>query len=123
MMVALKLTYAANLLVAGWIGIYSLFLPKAAIITVFSNAYEPTEVVRLVGCLWLAIALLSAFGLWKPMIFSPVLFIQLIYKGGWLLFVATPAIVKGESFPRGMAVFFVIWVAVLPFVIPWKDWF
>ncbi|MCG8322703.1 MAG: hypothetical protein MI921_24595 [Cytophagales bacterium] len=123
MMVALKLTYAANLLVAGWIGIYSLFLPKTAIITVFSNAYEPTEVVRLVGCLWLAIALLSAFGLWKPMIFSPVLFIQLIYKGGWLLFVATPAIVKGESFPRGMAVFFVIWVAVLPFVIPWKDWF
>ena len=50
-MVALKLTYAANLLVAGWIGIYSLFLPKAAIINVFSNAYEPTEVVRLVGCL------------------------------------------------------------------------
>ena len=123
MMVTLKLTYAANLLVVGWIGIYSLFLPKAAIITVFSNAYEPTEVVRLVGCLWLAIALLSAFGLWKPMIFAPILFIQLIYKGGWLLFVATPAIVNGSPFPRGMAVFFVIWVAVLPFVIPWKDWF
>ena len=79
-MTALKLIYTANILVAGWIGIYSIFLPKTAMVTVFSNAYEPTEVVRLVGCLWLAIALLSVIGLWKPLVFSPVL---LIFKVGY----------------------------------------
>lgn len=122
-MIALKLIYTANILVAGWIGIYSVFLPKTAMVTVFSNAYEPTEVVRLVGCLWLAIALLSVIGLWKPLVFSPVLLIQLIYKSGWLLIVALPAIFNGAPYPRGMAVFFVIWIIVLPFVIPWKYWF
>ena len=121
-MLALKLIYTANILVAGWIGISSTFFPKSAIASVFENAYEPTELVRLVGCLWLAIALLSALGLWKPIVFSPVLLIQLIYKGCWLLVVAIPAISNGSNFPKGMAVFFVIWVIVLPFIIPWKDW-
>ena len=122
-MIALKLIYTANILVAGWVGIHALFFPKTAMITVFSNAYEITEVVRLVGCLWLAIALLSVFGLWKPMLFSPVLLIQLIYKSSWLVIVAIPAIFSGSPFPKPMAVFFIIWVLVLSFVIPWKDWF
>jgi len=27
---------------------------------------------------------------------------------------------SGNDFPKGMALFFLIWVIVLPFVIPWK---
>ncbi|CAN5588111.1 hypothetical protein BH11BAC3_BH11BAC3_07080 [soil metagenome] len=79
-MSALKLVYIANIFVAGWIGIVSLFDGKTAMKTIFSNAYQPTELTRLVGCLWLAIAVLSVFGLWKPVAFSPVLLLQLIYK-------------------------------------------
>ena len=121
-MIDLKIIYFANIIVAGWIGISSLFFPKTAIATVFSNAYQPSELVRLVGALWLAIALLSVLGLWKPITFSPVLLLQLFYKGGWLIVVALPAMLNGINYPKGMAVFFLIWVLVLPFLIPWREW-
>ena len=121
-MIALKLIYVANIIVAGWISITSIFFPKRAALTVFQNAYQPTEVIRLVGCLWLAIAILSILGLWRPLTFSPVLLLQLIYKGMFLLVVALPALRNNQPFPTGMAAFFLIWVLILPFIIPWAEW-
>jgi hypothetical protein len=117
----LKIIYLANIIVAGWISITSLFSPKLATTTVFSNAYPTTEVMRLAGCLWLAIAVLSVFGLWRPLTFQPVLLLQLIYKGTWLLVVALPAIRQQQPYPAGMAMFFLIWCVALPFVIRWVD--
>jgi hypothetical protein len=121
-MIPLKIIYIANIIVAGWISITSLLSPKKAALTVFQNAYEPTEVIRLVGCLWLSIAVISALGLWRPISFSPILLVQLIYKGTWLLVVALPAIRNNQAYPSGMAAFFLLWVLVLPFVIPWSEW-
>lgn len=121
-MIALKLIYIANIIVAGWISITSIFNPKHSAVSVFQNAYQPTEVIRLVGCLWLAIAILSILGLRQPLIFSPILLVQLIYKGTWLLVVALPAIRQNHAYPSGMAGFFLVWVLVLPFVIPWAEW-
>jgi hypothetical protein len=122
-MTAIKIVYAANILVTGWIGITSIFNPKLAAISVFSGAYPSSEVMRLVGCLWLSIAFLSVGGLYKPIEFSPVLLVQLIYKSTWLFVVALPAIQKQQPYPVYMAVFFLIWVLFLPFVIPWKYFF
>lgn len=121
-MLYIKLIYIANIIVAGWIGVSSLFYPKTAAVSIFQNTYPSSDLIRLVGCLWLAIAILSFCGLWKPITFSPVLLLQLIYKGSWLLIVAIPALRNGVSFPSGMAVFFLIWCLVLPFVIPWSTW-
>ena len=121
-MLSLKIIYLANILVAGSVGIRSLYDPKTAAITVFSNAYRATEVMRLVGCLWLGITLLSALGLWKPITFSPVLLLQVVYKGSWLLIVALPAFLNETPFPKAMAAFFLVWCLVLPFVIPWAKW-
>jgi hypothetical protein len=121
-MIALKIIYIANIIVASWISISSIFFPKIASVTVFQNAYQPTEVMRLVGCLWLAIVILSILGLWRPISFSPILLVQLIYKGTWLLVVALPAIKNNQNYPSGMALFFLIWVIVLPFIIPWSEW-
>jgi hypothetical protein len=121
-MITLKIVYIANIIVAGWIGVTSTFYPKTSSVTVFQNAYQTTEVIRLVGCLWLAIAILSLLGLWQPISFSPILLVQLIYKGTWLLVVAIPAIKNNQPYPSGMALFFLIWVLVLPFVIPWSEW-
>lgn len=120
-MTILKIIYLANIIVAGWISISSIFFPKIAATTVFQNAYPTTEIIRLVGCLWLSIAILSILGLWQPINFSPILLVQLIYKGTWLLVVALPAILNNQKYPTGMALFFLIWVVVLPFVIPWKE--
>jgi len=118
-MLALQLVYAANVLVAGWIGLLSLLAPATAARTVFQGSYPPTDAIRLVGCLWLAIAVLSALGLVWPQPFAAVLVLQLVYKGTWLLAVAWPAQRAGRSYPVGMAVFFVVWVVVLPLLIPW----
>jgi hypothetical protein len=121
-MIALKIVYIANIIVAGWISITSMTSPKRAAETVFQHSYEPTEVMKLVGCLWFAITILSMLGLWRPISFSPILLVQLIYKGMWLLIVALPAIKNNQPYPTGMALFFLIWVLVLPFVIPWSEW-
>lgn len=120
-MTAIKLVYLANIIVAGYIGVTSLFLPRLSSATIFQNCYPNTDTIRLVGCLWLAIAVLSILGLWRPLTFSPVLLLQLIYKGCWLLVVALPAMRNNQGYPSGMATFFLVWVIVLPFVIPWAE--
>ena len=116
----IKLVYLANILVAGWISITSLFYPERALRTVFESTVAYSEVIRLVGALWGAIFLLSIAGLFFPQRMSVVLLFQLIYKGSWLLAVALPAIQNGSPYPQGMARFFLIWVIILPFIIPWS---
>ena len=122
-MIGLKAIYFANILVAGWISITSLFFPKTAVRSIFSDSVVYSEVIRLVGSLWGAIFILSILGLFYPKKMALVLLFQLIYKGSWLLFVALPAILEKKPYPSGMAVFFIIWCVVLPIVIPWKSIF
>jgi len=79
-MIAIKLMYIANIIVAGWISITSLFFPKTAVQTVFTNAFQYSEAIRLVGALWFAIFVLSIIGLFYPKQMSLVFVFQLIYK-------------------------------------------
>ena len=116
----MKVIYWANIIVAGWISITSLFFPKTAQVTVFSGDFAYSEAIRLVGALWGAIFVLSILGLFFPEKMSLVLLFQLIYKASWLLFAALPAMAQHQPYPKGMAVFFLIWVVVLPFVMPWR---
>ncbi len=120
--IAMRIVYLANIFVAGWIGITCLFTNRGAA-TVFENTVAQSEGLRVVGALWLAIALCSVLGLVKPEAFAAVLVLQLFYKGMWLLFVALPAVQAGNPYPRSMAAFFVVWVVILPFIIPWKKMF
>lgn len=113
----LRVVYAANVLVAGQIGVTALFAPARAAATVFQGAVEPSEGLRVVGALWLAIAVLSVVGLFSPRAMQPVLLLQIIYKGSWLLVAGIPAWWAGRPVPVGMFWFFVVWVVVLPFVI------
>jgi hypothetical protein len=119
-MIAIKVIYIANIIVAGSISITCLFFPKSAVISIFSRAYEKSELIRLVGALWFSIFFISILGLWEPITFSPILIVQLIYKSLWLFVVAIPAILHKKIYPKEMASFFLIWILILPFVIPWK---
>ncbi len=119
----IKIVYLANILVAGWISISCLFFPKTAVVTVFTNAFQYSEFIRLVGALWFAIFILSILGIFYPQKMSLVLLFQLIYKSSWLIFVALSAAIQGNPYPKSMAVFFIFWVVVLPFVIPWRSLF
>jgi len=121
-MLAVRLVFGANVLVAGIVGATTLFRPAVARALVFGNTVDPSAALRIVGSFWLAIALLSAIGVFHPRPMLAVLVVQLLYKGLWLAVVAMPALVAGDSrgLPSGVAVFFLVWVAVLPFVIPWR---
>ncbi|QLG45218.1 hypothetical protein [Costertonia aggregata] len=119
-MIALKIMYTANIIVAGWISITSLFYPKKALITVFENSIAYSEAIRLIGSLWGAIFILSVFGLFYPKKMALVLLFQLIYKGSWVFFVMLPSIMNKQVYPKGMGIFFVVWCILLPFIIPWK---
>ena len=117
------IVYIGNILVAGWVSISSLFFPKKAHRTVFSNDFAYSEAFRLVGALWGAIFLISVFGLFYPKEMRLIFLFQLIYKLSWLLFAVLPAIKQRIPYPKGMAVYFIIWIIILPFVIPWKEFF
>jgi hypothetical protein len=114
------IVYIANIIVAGWISISALFYPHIALRTVFENSLAYSESIRLVGALWFSIFILSVLGLFFPKQMQLIFLVQLIYKTTWLVVVAAPALYYGRDFPKGMAVFFVIWVILLPLVIDWK---
>lgn len=122
-MITLKIVSIANIIIAGWISISSLFFPKVAHRSVFEGAIEYSEGIRLIGALWGAIFLLSVLGLFYPKKMSLVLLFQLIYKSSWLIVAVLPAIINGVSYPKGMSTFFLIWVVILPFIIPWRTIF
>lgn len=116
----MQIMYILNIIVAGWISITSLFYPKRAVYTVFENSIQYSESIRLVGALWLSIAIISILGLFYPKQMQLIFLVQLIYKSTWILVVAAPALVQGSNFPKGMALTFLVWIIILPFVIDWN---
>ncbi|MEL6676172.1 MAG: hypothetical protein AAFR61_28460 [Bacteroidota bacterium] len=118
-----KIMYAANILVAGWISLSCLFWPEVAQRTVFESSIAYSEGIRLIGALWGGIFVLSILGMFFPESMRLVFLFQLIYKGSWLLLVALPALIQAEPYPKSMAIFFLVWVLALPWVIPWKALF
>lgn len=123
-MTFLRIFYIANVLVAGSVGLTALFQPETAVRSVFENAFTNSEAIRVIGAFWVSIAILSVFGVWQPEKFSFVLIIQFFYKGIWLLVAALPVILKFKTapIPTSMAVFFLIWVIVIPIIFPWQYW-
>jgi hypothetical protein len=118
----IRAVFIANILVAGQVGWISLFSPKQAAASIFEGESGTILPVTIVGSFWLAIAALSLIGLFFPLQFSAVLVFQFVYKGIWLLFVALPTVLanRGETLPWGITTFFLIWVIILPFIIPYR---
>ncbi len=124
-MTLLRLVYAANVIVAGAVGLTSLLAPVTAARTVWQQSAMPNDAaIRVTGALWTAIAILSVAGIRWPVAMAPVLVLQLVYKGLWLAIVAVPAIMArdGRPVPSGIATFFLIWILLLPLVIPFSEW-
>lgn len=116
----MQIVFAANVLVAGIVGFLGLFYPELAARTVFQSPNAPGVGTSVTGAFWLAIALLSLPGVFFPLQLSAILLVQLLYKGLWLAVIAVPALLNGSvaQLPVGMAVFFAVWVVVIPFVYP-----
>ncbi len=86
----------------------------------FSSVYEPNGSMKIIGSFWIAIGIVSVLGLFNPVRISPILIIQIIYKGLYLCAEVVPRMIRGQIVPIQMSIFFLVWVLVLPFFVPWK---
>lgn len=118
----MRFMYVYNIVGAGIVGFITLLAPNLAAQYVFSGTIVPSIAMSVLGSIWLAVGILSIFGLFYPLQFSPMFLIQLIYKSVWLLFIALPAFFAGNerSIPLVMTILFIFWVGGLPFAIPFR---
>jgi len=75
------------------------------------------------GSMWTAILVCSIAGLFHPIIFAPILLLQVLYKAVWLVFYVLPRLRNADSrkdIHWGMAVSFLLIVMFYPLVIPWS---
>ena len=77
----------------------------------------------LVGSLWTAILVGSVMGLFNPLVFSPLLLLQVIYKALWLGVYTLPRLIIGDPAREihwVISIIFVLIVLLYPLVIPWN---
>ena len=104
---ALYLLVASGLGIVVWPGIIH-----------HARPWEPMEGV--VQCMLAAFGLLSALGIRYPLRMLPILLWEMLWKGIWLLVVATPLWLRGAmDQPTWELASAILLVALFPFVIPW----
>jgi hypothetical protein len=64
----------------------------------------------------------SVLGLFAPLVYAPLLLMQVIYKSLWLAVYAIPRLAARQldEIPWGITVSFVVIVLTYPWVIPWS---
>jgi hypothetical protein len=78
------------------------------------------------GSLWTGILVCSIAGLFQPVVFAPILFLQVIYKAVWLMFYVLPRLKNAgtrKEIHWGIASSFTFIVILYPLVIPWSALF
>jgi len=120
----LRMAYSINLFMVSGVGLIPLLSPSLANKLLFQHAFVESEAFRVLGALWLTVALLSGLGLRAadPRTYSPVLLSQVVYKTIWLAVATTRSLLRGSwaDFPFMLALTFAPFVVFLPAVIPWS---
>ena len=73
--------------------------------------------------LWTAILVCSIAGLFHPIVFAPILLLQVIYKSVWLVVYVLPRLRNADSRKEihwGIVVPFLLIAIIYPLVIPWN---
>lgn len=121
-MMLLKLAYTLNIIMLLPIAVPTIF----RLFPTDQNSFAESEGWRkLIGSVWLGILILSTLGLVYPLLFCPILMLQIIYKSTWLLSFVLPKVIKSQysDIPAGITISFVFIVLTYPFIIPWQDFF
>ena len=104
----------------------ALFGSSAVARHVFQDKFPESEGIRtILGSLWTAILIGSIAGLFFPVVLSPILIVQVIYKSSWLVVFAVPRWLGGRSseVPWGITITFLVLVVTYPWVIPREELF
>lgn len=119
----MKVVFFANILWAGVPGLLITFFPRFAqtqmLPYMVGGVPQDMLTVRILGSIWLAIGLVSLFGLFNPLPFAAVFPAQLLYKAIWLGVVVAPALVQGETRALPLAVGFGVMIVSFAFATPW----
>jgi hypothetical protein len=115
----LLLPYIANIIILVPVALGSLtgLLPIAG-----GHFPESPGWRTITGSLWTAILVCSIAGLFYPIVFAPILLLQVIYKTVWLVFYVAPRLGNADSrkeIHRGIAGSFLLIVLLYPLIIPW----
>ena len=116
----LRVLFALDFVGAGGPGVLMLAAPDKAGDLLFGGNLSPDAATRVLGCVWIALGLLSVAGLMRPVRFSPVLLVQFAYKLVWLIAIGLPTIAAGGSVPPVLAAIFVMWVLAVGIAAPWR---
>lgn len=119
----LRVLFAFDILGAGGCGLLVLAAPDLARRWLFAESFTPDASGNVLGCIWIALGLLSIAGLVRPVTFSPVLLVQFAYKLTWLLAIALPSAVAGGAVPSVLALIFGGWVIAVGVTVPWRHLF
>lgn len=116
----LLLPYVANIIILVPVGLGTLFnlFPISA-----GHFPESAGWRTIVGALWTAILIGSILGLGKPLVFSPLLLLQVIYKSLWLVVYVFPRYfnpIGVGDIHWGIAITFCLIVFIYPWFIPWR---
>lgn len=122
-MILLRLVYALNIYVVGWIGLKSSSFVASSPQFAITGSYDYAPSFHFSSTLWTLLFVVSVIGLLLPKKMSTFLIIELAYMSGWLVLVALPAILNNNPFSKSTAVIFALSTMILLFVIPWKEVF
>ncbi len=93
--------YIYTIVGAGGFGLGMLFAP-GLISLIFGIPLNEPIVYGIAGSTFLAFAIASIFGLFSPLKYVPVLFLQLCYKSAWFLFIVIPLLFTGQFPPYAL---------------------
>ena len=107
----LKGMYIFTLIHAGGTGL-GIILAQNTVRSIFNWPNQDPIVLGICGSIWFTAGIIAIFGLRAPLKFSPLLFIQLIYKSVWFIGVILPIIISGnfQAYAIGYVVFFAIYI-------------
>lgn len=114
----MRAMYGINVLAAGVPGLLILFGPDS----LMSSVTQDRLYFGVLGSVWLAIGVLSAFGLRRPLQFSAIFLVQIVYKSLWFGVVLLPLAVTGglrfDAVP--LVIFFALAIAVCLVATPYQ---
>lgn len=120
----MKVLFFANILWAGVPGLLITFFPKFAQSQILpymvGSVPQDMMTVRILSSIWLAVGLVSLFGLFSPLPVAGVFVVQIIYKVVWISVAVLPALLRGETRALPLAVGFVVMIVGFAFATPWS---
>lgn len=116
----LRILFALDVIGAGVPGLLILAAPQVLSGWFFAESSAGGPDGKLLGCVWLALSACALQGVFRPLTFSPLLLMQLVYKSIWLLAIALPAALSGQSVSLVPVIVFTAWVVAVGAALPWR---